>query len=57
MKVGKLVRILNKCSCILELFGDVDIETALDEISNICAEAKDKKEKYKRWKFQIIIPL
>ena len=48
MKVGKLVRILNKCSCILELFGDVDIETALDEISNICAEAKDKKGKVQK---------
>lgn len=45
MKAGKLARILNKCSCILELFGDVDIEMALDEISNICTEAKKQKGK------------
>ncbi len=45
MKAGEFTRILNKCSCILELFGDMDIETALDEISNICAEAKKQKGK------------
>lgn len=45
MKAGKLARILNKCSCILKLFGDEDIEAALDEIFNICAEAKNLKGK------------
>lgn len=45
MKAGKLARILNKCSVILELFGDTDMEASLDEIYIICAEAKGKKEK------------
>lgn len=48
MKAGKLARILNKCSSILELFGDVDIETALDEISDICTEAKNQKGKIQK---------
>lgn len=52
MKAGKLVRILKKCSRILELFGDVDVEAALDEIFNICADAKKLKEKVPKEEIQ-----
>lgn len=45
MKAGKFARILSKSSCILELFDDMDIEMALDEIFDICVEAKSAKEK------------
>lgn len=44
MKVVKFVRILNRCSDILELFGDLDVETALEEIYNTCAKAKSVEE-------------
>ena len=43
MRAKKLAQILNKCSNILEIFGDMEVETALEEIFSACIKVKSEK--------------
>lgn len=40
MRAKKLAQILNKCSNILEIYGDMEVETALEEIFSACNKTK-----------------
>lgn len=43
MRAKKLAQILNKCSNILEIYGDMEVETALEEIFSACNKTKSEE--------------
>lgn len=43
MRAKKLAQILNKCSIILEIFGDMEVEAALEEIFSACIKVKNEE--------------